>query len=180
MKTGMKMILLTLMLGSGFDARAGGLFHDSCIGQMKASAQIMGEPQVVLAYNELAYGILPAQNAPKKRFGLTCEQIKSLPHLGEIISIGLMPATVALAAPGVSGMLTAELAALGLTLANPVVLGVTVIGATGVSVIYLVMKQTMEECEKADRQALRNEIIRELEMQFSVQGSNRTQFAIRK
>lgn len=112
-------------------------------------------------------GLLAAAAFPAA--GLTCEDIRQYGDAVNVIRAALMPATTAmLLAPGAKDMIAGELAELGLTYANPAVLGVTVIGATGVTVAYFILKVKMDECERMARDQLKEEIGEELQRKYGL------------
>lgn len=98
--------------------------------------------------------------------GLSCQQLKSAIDAFHIMSMALMPVTVALRAPGAKEQLAASLATYGLSMANPAVLGVTIIGATGVVTLYFIMKNSLQECERRDQEELRKNILRDLKKAY--------------
>jgi hypothetical protein len=103
--------------------------------------------------------------------GLTCEDISSVTRGAKIIELALYPATLAITLSPMKAQLIASLAELGLTMANPAVLGATIIGATGVVVVYLILREKIEECSRMDRQQLKESILRELERKYGVNGN---------
>lgn len=140
------LFLMILTLGSA--AQAQELFYDSC--------QVVSQS--------------PSRN-PYIHYvssRMTCEQLKSAEESLEILSMVLMPASLALSSPGVQPLLAAELVSLGLTLANPAVLGVTVLGAVGVSTIYILVRQSLRDCERMEREVLKRALIKELEEKYGI------------
>ncbi len=101
-------------------------------------------------------------------FGLSCQDIKDVQRAVSYSQVVLMPAMLALNQSGASARIAAQLAALGLTYANPAVLSVAVVGAFGVSVMYLVLQTTIEDCEKMEKETLKKEIMRELESKYGL------------
>lgn len=141
-------------------AQAQELFYDSC--------QVIEGKRLASSY---VYHV---------RASMTCEQLKVTQESFEIFSMVLMPASIALNSPGVRSILATELAYLGLTLANPAVLGVTVMGAIGISTMYIVLRQTLKECERMDQERLRRELIRELEEKYGVRSGQDPLLTIKK
>ena len=104
--------------------------------------------------------------------GLTCEDLKFYGEAIKMVKAAILPATTAiLLAPELKESLVAELAALGLTYANPAVLGVTVIGAAGVSVFYIVLQKKISDCEAMDRQQLKEQIEAEILRKYGLPSS---------
>ena len=94
---------------------------------------------------------------------LTCQDLKTYKEGFIYTSLALSPAVLVIRAnPAVKAMLLTEMMRLGLTLSNPVVLTVTVLGATGMAVIYIILKKEMDECEKMEAELLKKQIVREL------------------
>jgi hypothetical protein len=112
-------------------------------------------------------------------FGLTCEDLKSLKGAYEATTMALYPATLAMVLTPARAQILAELELLGLTMANPAVLGVTVIGAFGVVTVYFVLKASMEECERMDQARLKQEIVREMERKYGLD-ARRANLELRK
>lgn len=107
------------------------------------------------------------------KIAMSCQDLKVLFEGAQVINMALMPAMLAMQAPGMREIILADLAAAGLTLANPVVLGVTVIGAFGVVTVYFIMKKSMEECEAAERRQFEKDLLNKLKQAYpGVKGQN--------
>lgn len=96
--------------------------------------------------------------------GLRCEDINNFRYGLEVMKITALPALMALRSPAVH----AQLIELGLTAANPAVLGVTVLGASGYVVIYLILKKTIEECDAMTKDEFRQSIIKEMQIKYGL------------
>lgn len=96
--------------------------------------------------------------------GLRCEDINNFRYGLEVMKITALPALMALRSPAVH----AQLIELGLTAANPAVLGVTVLGASGYVVIYLILKKTIEECDAMAKDEFRKSIIKEMQIKYGL------------
>lgn len=101
--------------------------------------------------------------------GVRCEDWKSLDRARNYIGLALMPASIAALRHPALG---AELAAAGLTFANPAVLSVTLVGAVGIATFNIILNASLEECARIERDELKNVIMKELEQKF---GMNATQ-----
>lgn len=97
------------------------------------------------------------------RSAISCKDLKSLKDGLQIVNMAILPATVALRTPGVRESLSLELAALGLSFANPAVLTITVVGAVGVASLYFVVKRKADDCAKEDRELLKRQLLDEIE-----------------
>ncbi|WP_415063188.1 hypothetical protein [Bdellovibrio sp.] len=86
---------------------------------------------------------------------ISCNNLKSLNDGLQIVNMAVLPASVALRTPGIKESLATELATLGLTLSNPAVLTITVVGAVGIASLYFVVKRRTEDCAKEDRETLK-------------------------
>ncbi len=139
---------------------ADGLFFDSCIDN---SAKPRAESDLLI-YAVYQGGVM----------GLTCEDLKSLKGAYEATSLALYPATLAVLLSPAKAQILAELELLGLTLANPAVLGVTVIGAFGAVTVYFVLKTTLDECERMDQERLKQEIVLEMERKYGLDARRAT------
>lgn len=103
-----------------------------------------------------------------------CEKLKGFKSGFDYVSMSLLPVSIAMRSPAV----TLQLAELGLTLANPAVLGVTVLGASGYVVIYFILKKSFEECEALEKEELRESIVKELSSKYKMQSSGRVDLRI--
>ena len=140
-------------------ASASSLFYDKC--DQQSSLLPEDDLPIVLVATEIGFA------------GMSCQDIKSAFKAAQILGIVLMPVSLALRTPGVREEIARDLATYGLTLANPAVLGVTVIGSVGLVTVYFVMKNSLEECERHDREELKQELLRDLKHGFpSSSGSN--------
>lgn len=137
-------------------AFAEGLFYDTCIEKAEASGGLF-----LLAVD-------------RSGVGLTCDQLNQLQEAYETTKLVLWPASLAVLLTPARAEIAAQLELLGLGLSNPAVLGVTVIGAFGVVTVYFVLKAAMEDCERMDRQRLREEIVREIERKYRLDASRAT------
>lgn len=155
----MKLIFLFTLIMSPL-AQAQELFYDSC--------QVVDSRRADNPYFQYA------------NFGMSCEQLQAAEDSLEIFSLVLMPASIALNSPGVKPILAAELASLGLTLANPAVLSVTVIGAVGISTIYIVLQQSLKECERMEKEQLRQALLLEMARKYGARGSHNPVLTIKK
>lgn len=150
----MKIIVSLMMMLVAFEAGAADMFYEDCGDQ---AAFHSADGMIILAGGS---GFA----------GLSCKDLKSTIEATHVISMALMPVSVALSAPGAKEQIAGSLAAYGLTLANPAVLGVTVLGAVGVVTIYFVMKKSLDECEAQEREQLRQDLLRDLKNSFNTNG----------
>ncbi len=184
-----KMIFLTLLLGV-VNVQAESLIIDgSCVPENLAmdSNQIL-EPVLVMQdpsggdnsdgrFGEAFSGwnIQPASASLARTMTANqCENLKGFKSGFDYVSMSLLPVTVALRSPAFA----LQFAELGLTLANPAVLGVTVLGATGYVVIYFILKKSMDECEALEKEELRTSIINELSSRYKMRSSGRVDLKI--
>lgn len=117
---------------------------------LHSQAQVLGPSCMIGANVNAVYHsdwvLVPVVDRPAA-LGLTCDETKNLFKAAEAINMTILPATIVLRTPGVRESIMAEMAAMGLTFANPAVLGVTVLGSVGYVTIYFVLKASLEECE---------------------------------
>lgn len=99
---------------------------------------------------------------------IRCEDLRSVQEGISIASVAILPASTVLRVPGVKATLGAELASMGLTLANPAILTVTVVGAVGVATLYFVLKKTLEECEQENQAMLKQSLLQEIERKYGL------------
>lgn len=102
---------------------------------------------------------------------ITCDRLKHFQDGLQIINMAVLPASIALRAPGIKESLAVELASLGLHLANPAVLTITVVGAVGVASMYFVVRRKAEDCAKADQEALKRQLLNEMEQRYGLGSS---------
>ncbi|WP_347358777.1 hypothetical protein [Bdellovibrio sp.] len=102
---------------------------------------------------------------------ISCRDLKSLNEGLQIVNMAVLPATVALRTPGIREALSTELATLGLSLANPAVLTITVVGAVGIASLYFVVKRKTEDCARQDRESLKRQLLEEIERRHGLRGS---------
>ncbi len=102
---------------------------------------------------------------------ITCNNLKSLNDGLQIINMAILPASIALRTPGIKESLATELATVGLTLSNPAVLTITVVGAVGIASLYFVVKRKTEDCAKEDQETLKHQLLNELERRHGVRGA---------
>jgi hypothetical protein len=98
--------------------------------------------------------------------GLSCQDLRSYREAFNMAEIALMPAAVALRyanLPGLNGLLVT------LGLSNPAVMAVTVVGAAGMSVVYIVLKRTYADCEKLEKEKFKQQILSEIERNYNIQ-----------
>ena len=96
----------------------------------------------------------------------TCNTATTLLESAQAVNMVLMPALFVLKTPGVPEELAKDLAGMSLTLANPAVLGVTVLGAFGYVTVYYAVKLTVDDCKK---QEVQDQIKQEVEEQLHLQ-----------
>lgn len=148
-------------LGAGVQtAAADDLFHDGCV----RMAEVSTDGQLLTVSATARGGVM----------GLRCEDLRGLHDAIRAIELALYPATLAITLSPMRDQLIAGLAELGLTMANPAVLGVTVLTATGAVVVYFILKKTMDECDRMDEQRLKESIIRELELKHGLSADPRS------
>lgn len=112
--------------------------------------------------------------------GLTCETIHALNDTVSVVNLALLPAVAFVKNPSISAALAADLATAGVTLANPVVLGVTIVGGVGIATFYVVLRQSLEDCEQQEREALKQEILSELQAKYGAAAGPNVQLEIKK
>ncbi|MGZ3723343.1 MAG: hypothetical protein ACXVA9_10455 [Bdellovibrionales bacterium] len=142
MKLLFSFLVLQIVFGFSWHAHADDdLFGPSCgIVDAKQKNAILDQ----LDYRDMIIAV--GQNGT---MGMSCETVKGIVGAAQTVNVVIMPVMLALKAPGVGPELAAELATMGLTLANPAVLGVTVLGAFGYVTVYFVLKKTVEDCDNA-------------------------------
>lgn len=109
---------------------------------------------------------------------LTCDRIKNLNEGLQVINMAILPASIALRAPGIKESLAMELSTLGLSFANPAILTVTVVGAVGVASLYFIVKRKTEDCAKEDQEALKRQLFFEMERRYGLGGNTNLKLRI--
>jgi hypothetical protein len=142
--------LIIFCLGTcliGHVARASDLFYTPCvISEEDEEAALTLEPRLYQA----------------DFMGLSCQNIKDLKEGYDIFNATIAPAMSLLLLPGAAEGVSAALAEAGLTLSNPPMLLVSIMGATAGASVYVVLKMSLKECERQDREKLKKEIFQEL------------------
>ena len=162
MKSGI-LIFVGLILSTSIfsaQAQAGDLLADACV-----------DGAAVVQRAAYAGLIVPAAFSSDDVYAMnlsrsSCQEMKSAKEAIEMAGLVLWPARTAIKMAGVGSAIDASIEALGLS--NPAVLGVTVIGATGVVVVYLILRQTVAECEHQDRDDFKQQIFEELESKYGI------------
>lgn len=154
-------ILTTLAVFATVQANAESLFYEKCPGQVSLLSKDGDSAVIVMVSTQSGFA------------GMSCEDLKSTFEAAQIIGMSLLPASAILQTPGVREEIAAELAGLGLTLANPAILGVTVLGTVGLVTVRFVMKASLKECESRQREDFKQEILREIKNKYpGVTGHN--------
>lgn len=163
----MKIIIgLFIAITTAHAANASSLFYNKC--EQQDSFLMEQRPQFVLV------------SASSGIAGMSCQDIKSTFEAAKVIGISLMPVSLALRMPGVREGIGADLTALGLTLADPAVMGVTLVGSIGIVTVYLIMKSSLDECERQDREQLKQELLQELKQSYPGTNGSDVPLEIRK
>ncbi|MNS87479.1 hypothetical protein D3C72_1214260 [compost metagenome] len=178
----MKTVLLFLFVTAlSLSARAQSLLGQSCVSDAEVMSQnfVMEESSFQEFGSELVeirsvYGARPYAAS----FSLSCNDLKKAEEVRQAVLLAISPASVAMSSPLVRNALIAELAGLGIVVGTPAVLGVTVIGTVGIVTIRLLLKKPLEECAKAEREALKNEILQELNSRYGVEAGPNVQLQI--
>lgn len=98
----------------------------------------------------------------------TCEELKSAQTALEAISAAIIPVSRVLANPQVKEALMSELSSLGMTLSNPAILAATVIGAVGITTVYIVIHKSVQECAELDQQEFKQSLHDELAQKYNI------------
>lgn len=112
--------------------------------------------------------------------GLSCETIRDLNETVSVVNLALLPAAAFIRNPMVSASLAADVAAAGMSFANPVVLGVTIVGGVGIATFYVVLRQSLEDCEKQEREILKQQILDEIHSKYGAVASPGVQLEMSK
>lgn len=155
--------------------------------QLKAHAQgIPNECAIVTSGNQ-AFSIVSDEtnNFNFLDFGLytnvtprMCKDLKSLGESMQIVSGILTPLAAIAADPSVRAALSAQAVALGITMANPIVLSIVVFGGMGINTMYFIYQKTKEECANLEKQELKKQIFEELKSKFKLQPAGDVEMSI--
>lgn len=157
-------ILIPGLLAQAHPSKAQSLIGESCVNISEASAGFVSYE----SDGELIYADFAALTEHHVA-GLTCKDIKRIDHAAYVIKMSIAPALTAMSHPAVRTALTTELAALGIVAGSPAILGATVIGTFGIITVKVLLKQSLEECARQDREALKQELLREMESRYGLQ-----------
>jgi|GEM_PF-6043687 hypothetical protein len=100
--------------------------------------------------------------------GLTCQDLKSVNQLRQVISLAVSPAWTVFTSSAARSIVIQELAAMGVVAGTPAVLAVTAIGAVGIVTFKILLMKPLEDCAKEDRENLKREIMAEVEAAYGV------------
>jgi hypothetical protein len=110
-----------------------------------------------------------------------CKNLKSLNEIGSIVTgFALYPLSSGYFSLAVQSAFAEELAAIGITVASPAIIGISVIGSIGVGTVYFIMKQTLTECKKQDQAQLKNIIIQEVSNIYGLIPASNATFEIKR
>ena len=167
MKSGFLFLVVLVLSTSAISvrARADDLLANACVdGSVVVRSATFEGLIVPAAYPDVDFSSSReyAMNFPT----VSCHELKSAKEAIEMAGIALMPAKAAMKLPGVGAAIDASIEALGLL--NPAVIGVTVVGATGVAVVYIVLKRSVSDCERQDREDFKQQVFHELEGKYGI------------
>ena len=155
-------------------AEASDLTADACV---SGGAPI--QSAALLASDIPAWALQMNENQQlAMRFPMSCQDLKTAKDAVTLVSLALYPARAALRFSGVGAELGASMLALGLS--SPAVLGVTVIGASGLAVVYIILKQTQDDCAKQDQNEFKKQLFQEIESKYGVRAQPSQQIKYQK
>jgi hypothetical protein len=175
MKTVVPLLLVSLM-ALGKQSHASALFYDSCIGQTAGAETSPNQYAGGGEFDGYSYVLVSNQSGFA---GMSCQDLKSMVEGMKMVSIAILPATSLMKNPAVAKLTAASLETLGIAVGGTAVLSVTVFGAIGFATVYIVMKQSLNECEKMDKQQFKQDVIREIEKTLKTQPGSNPTFEIR-
>jgi hypothetical protein len=175
----MKLILVFgILTFLGLSAQAEGLLGDSCVGLSSQNYAAIHSAVRDPGFEILEFSSFTSASVNSLPLGLTCEDLKDAEEIRQIISMALTPAAAAMASPLVRSALAAELATIGVVAGTPVVLGVTIIGGFGVMTIKILLKRSMEDCARQEKEALKQQLLQELDARYGLTHTNQTTLQI--
>lgn len=113
---------------------------------------------------------------PRSSMERQCRMVKNINEGISAVQIALVPASIAFSSPAARALLTAQLVNWGLTLANPMVLSVAVVGSVGIVTTYIIFKVSEEECKSYEKDLLKAQIIKELKQDYNINADRSTEF----
>jgi hypothetical protein len=156
----------------------------------KAEAQeLLGPGCVQLQHSGLPiYGLMNSESNMKiQRSGLLagpslkklsvsagmCERLEIAQDAWDVISIGVVPLVAAMQIPSVKASLATSAAAVAASVGSaPVVAAVTITGAVGAGVAWVVLRATMQDCKAKSKDRLKREILEELADKHGIYAKN--------
>lgn len=123
--------------------------------------------------------MLAFSEGESSHFGMSCKTVTSLQQTATVVQMAVMPAMIAINTPAVKAALASDLATVGAVVGSPAVLAVTAVGALGITTIYFVLKQSVEECQAEEQEAFRQRILREVDAKLGTQSRSSTPLTIR-
>ena len=112
--------------------------------------------------------------------GFSCERLRRIGDSLTMLNVALIAPNLALRNPTLQRLLTTHIAKVGPLMSNPAFLTVTLIGATGITVGYFMLKNSIEECQSLEREQLKQMIVEELESRLDVRPGPQLNFEIQK
>lgn len=168
----MKFFILTLLLSWNTYGYSQNLIPDEC-------AYVQQNDKVAFnATSNLTPDFMTESLVATNSMSLTCQEIKEFKQGLEIVSVAMLPASMILASPEIKSALTAQAVSLGLSITNPVVLTVGAIGVAGAITMYLVIRETEATCRQMEREALKQELLFELEKKMQMNARPNIKFDI--
>jgi hypothetical protein len=142
---------------------------------IQAEASVLANSCVSLGGNGTEYASAELSSALfSLPLGLRCEDIRNIADTAMIANIGVASFIAAVKSPAIAASIAPELAALGLAPASAAVATITIVGTLGVVTIKVLMSSALEECAKMDREALKQEIINEIQDRYGASGTSQT------
>lgn len=175
MKSGVLFLAALLLSTISFAAKANAddLLADACVagGPIVQSASLspadFRNVQVAAAYADV--DMYSTQELAFRMPKLTCDDLRNAQDAAALVSIVLSPVKKVLALPIVGEQIAAGLAVAGVS--APAVATVSVIGATGMAVFYIIMRKQVSDCEKENQAELKRQFFNELESKYGIHAS---------
>lgn len=163
----MKIILTIVTFLWGTYGFSEDLFPDQCVytdGDVTANVVMSKTLEVNIATSN----IVMAYNGA---LGLTCQELKTLQDGLVYTSIALLPVSALIASnPELQAALSIKALTLGLS--NPIVASIAVVGGTGAAVVFILLKDANETCERLGREEYERQLFINIENKLKMSPAN--------
>lgn len=111
--------------------------------------------------------------------GQFCPYLKSYIEGFEVSQMLISPILLIFLGPGARETIMAQMASVGVTLANPVVLTVVGVGAGAAVTLHIWVRRSLAECEQMEQQELKRILMEELQRKYGARPNGNETLEVR-